>query len=170
MNTRHVSVFGGGRRPNIRPVPRDNAPFTIDHADLMQTTLHARPFTAAGWLFKMKLDGFRALACRRGAEVELLSRRGRPMGAQFPEIIAQLKRISGAQVRGRSTPSLWFPMSAVTRRSKACGDGPSCADRMQSERQQGQRPRRFACSMCYRSTDKICDRFRRPSAKHDYAS
>ena len=62
----------------------------------MQPTLHARPFTAAGWRFEMKLDGFRALARRRGAEVELLSRTGRSIGAQFPEILAQLKRIPGA--------------------------------------------------------------------------
>src|SRR2546423_4031264 len=61
----------------------------------MHPTLHAAPFTAAGWLFEMKVDGFRALACRRGANVELLSRTGRSMAHEFPEIMGALSRISG---------------------------------------------------------------------------
>ncbi|TMG95246.1 MAG: DNA ligase, partial [Betaproteobacteria bacterium] len=62
----------------------------------MHPTLHAAPFTAGGWLFEMKLDGFRALARRRDADVELLSRTGRSMGNEFPEIVAALERIPGA--------------------------------------------------------------------------
>src|SRR2546421_7906288 len=46
----------------------------------------------------MKLDGFRALARRRGADVDLLSRTGRSMAGEFPEIIAALARISGQWV------------------------------------------------------------------------
>jgi ATP-dependent DNA ligase len=41
----------------------------------------------------MKLDGSRALARRQGAEVELLSRRGRIMNEQFPEIVARLRKV-----------------------------------------------------------------------------
>ena len=77
-------------------VPRDVIiPDIIGHLDLMHPTLHAAPFTAAGWLFEMKLDGFRALACRRGAKVELLSRTGRSMAHEFPEIMEALSQISG---------------------------------------------------------------------------
>ena len=43
----------------------------------------------------MKLDGFRALARRRGPRVELLSRTGRSMGDQFPEIVAALLDVPG---------------------------------------------------------------------------
>ena len=77
-------------------VPRDVIiPEMIGHQDLMHPTLHAAPFTTAGWLFEMKLDGFRALACRRGGNVELLSRTGRSMAHEFPEVMGALSRISG---------------------------------------------------------------------------
>jgi len=67
----------------------------IGHEDLMEPVLYRSPFTAPGWIFELKVDGFRALARRRGAQIELLSRRGREMGEQFPEIVAALRRIEG---------------------------------------------------------------------------
>jgi ATP-dependent DNA ligase len=80
-------------------VPRDVIiPEMVGHLDLMHPTLHAAPFTAAGWVFEMKLDGFRALARRHGDDVELLSRTGRSMAGEFPEIMAALARIAGEWV------------------------------------------------------------------------
>jgi bifunctional non-homologous end joining protein LigD len=64
----------------------------------MHATPHAKSFTAAGWLFEMMLDRFRALARRRGAAVELLSRTGRRMGNECPEIINALERTAGEWV------------------------------------------------------------------------
>jgi len=34
----------------------------LGHEELMETVLSPRAFTAAGWIFEMKVDGFRALA------------------------------------------------------------------------------------------------------------
>ena len=34
----------------------------LGHLDLMHLTLDPKPFTAPGWLFELKVDGFRALA------------------------------------------------------------------------------------------------------------
>jgi ATP-dependent DNA ligase len=44
----------------------------------------------AGWLYEPKWDGFRALAQRDGAEVELYSKAGQPLGRYFPEVVAAL--------------------------------------------------------------------------------
>ena len=48
------------------------------------------PFTAEGWLFELKHDGFRAFVRKSGADVHLLSRWGRSMGNAFPEVIDAL--------------------------------------------------------------------------------
>ncbi len=39
-----------------------------------------------GWQFEPKWDGFRCLAFRDGASVELMSKSGKPLGRYFPEI------------------------------------------------------------------------------------
>src|SRR6202521_461712 len=53
----------------------------------MHPTLHPAPFTAAGWVFENKFDGFRALARKSGDKAELISRRGRLLARAFPEVI-----------------------------------------------------------------------------------
>jgi bifunctional non-homologous end joining protein LigD len=60
---------------------------TITAAELMHPELHHRPFTAPGWPFEHKLDGFRALARCDGGDVELSSRTGRSLAHAFPEVI-----------------------------------------------------------------------------------
>ncbi len=44
------------------------------------------PFSAKGWIFEVKYDGFRLLVGRGPAGAELLYRRGSEVGATFPEI------------------------------------------------------------------------------------
>ena len=51
-----------------------------------------QPFTAPGWLFELKLDGYRALAARDG-EPRLLSRNGNDLTACFPEVAQALKAL-----------------------------------------------------------------------------
>jgi bifunctional non-homologous end joining protein LigD len=51
------------------------------------------PFSAPGWLFELKHDGFRLLASRAGAEVRLQYRSGAATGV-FPEIEGALARLS----------------------------------------------------------------------------
>jgi bifunctional non-homologous end joining protein LigD len=55
--------------------------------DLCAPILRSRPFTAEGWLFELKHDGFRTFVRRKGPEIELLSRNGFPMARSFPEIV-----------------------------------------------------------------------------------
>ena len=45
------------------------------------------PFTREGWLFELKLDGYRILADLTEGEVKLLTRRGNDANASFPEIV-----------------------------------------------------------------------------------
>ena len=58
----------------------------IGAGDLMHAIRWPRPFTADGWVFENKLDGFRALL-RKNGTAELISRNGRSMAPQFPEIM-----------------------------------------------------------------------------------
>jgi ATP-dependent DNA ligase len=49
--------------------------------------------TGPGWQYEPKWDGFRAIAHRAGAEVDLRSKSGQPLGRYFPELIAALQRL-----------------------------------------------------------------------------
>ncbi len=51
------------------------------------------PFSAPGWLFELKHDGYRLLAGREGARVQLLFRRGRDASPLFPEIAAAVAEL-----------------------------------------------------------------------------
>jgi bifunctional non-homologous end joining protein LigD len=44
------------------------------------------PFSRAGWVFEIKLDGYRLLAAREKGEARLVSRNGNDLTATFPEI------------------------------------------------------------------------------------
>ena len=46
-----------------------------------------------GWQFEPKWDGFRCLARRRGSEVTLTSKSGKPLGRYFPEVVAMLESL-----------------------------------------------------------------------------
>ena len=48
-----------------------------------------------GWQFEPKWDGFRCLASRDGAKVELMGRSGKSLARYFPEIVAALARLAG---------------------------------------------------------------------------
>src|SRR5437764_10279019 len=70
----------------------------IAASDLCHPTLGRAPFTAEGWLFELKHDGYRALVIKSGARVELLSRWGRSMSHAFPEIVAAVATLPGDAV------------------------------------------------------------------------
>jgi bifunctional non-homologous end joining protein LigD len=59
---------------------------------LMLAETRDRPFTAPGWLFELKLDGYRALAAREGGP-RLLSRNGNDLLPCFPEISQALRAL-----------------------------------------------------------------------------
>src|SRR6201981_3206033 len=43
------------------------------------------------YVFEPKWDGFRAIVCRDGDEIEIVSRNERPMTRYFPELVAAIK-------------------------------------------------------------------------------
>jgi ATP-dependent DNA ligase len=49
------------------------------------------------WQFEPKWDGFRCLAFRKGNEVELMSKSGKPLSRYFPEIIATFALVEPAR-------------------------------------------------------------------------
>ena len=50
----------------------------------------ARELPVGGYLYEPKWDGFRALAFRDGADVDVRSRHGRPLARYFPELVDAL--------------------------------------------------------------------------------
>src|SRR6187551_3292095 len=46
------------------------------------------------WQYEPKWDGFRCLVFREGEEIFLQSKAGRSLGRYFPELIAELHRLS----------------------------------------------------------------------------
>ena len=47
----------------------------------------------AGWQYEPKWDGFRCIAVRDGADIELWSKSGKPLARYFPEVVAMLGRL-----------------------------------------------------------------------------
>src|SRR5438094_8268194 len=52
-----------------------------------------QPFSKAGWLFELKLDGYRVRAGREGGEARLITRKGHDIVAGFPEIARALRAL-----------------------------------------------------------------------------
>jgi bifunctional non-homologous end joining protein LigD len=72
-------------------VPR-KAVRVADVTPMLAETREA-PFSKAGWLFELKLDGYRALAAREGGRAALRSRNGNDLGATFPEVVRALEKL-----------------------------------------------------------------------------
>jgi ATP-dependent DNA ligase len=49
------------------------------------------------WVFEPKWDGFRCVAFKDGAEVQLQSKAGQPLGRYFPELVKRLQRVPVAK-------------------------------------------------------------------------
>jgi bifunctional non-homologous end joining protein LigD len=85
---------GGGEERARRSLRRElarlgarRAAVAVDAVEPMQAEVRERPFTAAGWLFELKYDGYRLLAGRSAAgAVRLLYRSGRDATALFGEL------------------------------------------------------------------------------------
>ena len=71
----------------------------VDAATLrpMLAEAQEKPFNAPGWLFELKLDGYRTLASRDQTS-RVLSRNGNDLSACFPEIVQALKALPFEQV------------------------------------------------------------------------
>jgi bifunctional non-homologous end joining protein LigD len=87
-----VSAGGGerarrGLRRELARLGARRASVAVEAVEAMQAEVRDRPFTAAGWLFELKYDGYRLLAGRSAAgAVRLLYRSGRDATALFGEL------------------------------------------------------------------------------------
>ena len=59
----------------------------------MEALLAAELPEGEGWQYEPKLDGFRCLARRDGAEITLTSKSGKPLGRYFPEVVEILAEV-----------------------------------------------------------------------------
>ncbi|MGZ5165227.1 MAG: ATP-dependent DNA ligase [Burkholderiales bacterium] len=73
---------------NLRDLPQP----TICHKDLMLAT-PGTLFSAPGWIFELKYDGFRCLASKWGDVIRLESRNGRDMSGCFPELVEAMRAV-----------------------------------------------------------------------------
>src|SRR6266540_3638608 len=58
----------------------------VADTQLMLAETREEPFSKAGWMFELKLDGYRLRAARENGAAKLVSRKGHDMTAAFPEI------------------------------------------------------------------------------------
>jgi len=58
----------------------------VADAEPMLAETRERPFSKAGWVFELKLDGYRIRAAREQGEARLVTRKGHDLAAAFPEI------------------------------------------------------------------------------------
>jgi bifunctional non-homologous end joining protein LigD len=58
----------------------------VSGTELMLAETREEPFSKPGWLFELKLDGYRLRAAREDGRVSLVSRNGHDLTAAFPEI------------------------------------------------------------------------------------
>src|SRR5437016_12476636 len=58
----------------------------VEEAEPMLAETREQPFSKPGWLFELKLDGYRIRAAREGGEARLITRNGHDIAATFPEL------------------------------------------------------------------------------------
>jgi bifunctional non-homologous end joining protein LigD len=80
--------------------PRKDPQFDITHRDLMLATSGSAPLDTPGWLYELKYDGFRVLVMRKRDRVRLLSRRGKDLSKNFPEIIDGMSELPDVVLDG----------------------------------------------------------------------
>jgi bifunctional non-homologous end joining protein LigD len=87
----------------------------------MHATRAAQPFDRAGWIFELKYDGRRVLACREGKKVRLLGGRGSDLARGFPEVVACLRTLPDGVLDGtlaRARPARFFAFDLLALRGK----------------------------------------------------
>src|SRR5216117_3425827 len=75
--------------PVVKELARLKAPrraVAVEEAEPMLAETREQPFSKPGWLFELKLDGYRVRAAREQEEARLLTRKGNDIAAAFPEL------------------------------------------------------------------------------------
>jgi ATP-dependent DNA ligase len=75
-------------------------PLSITHRDLTAPTSKAKAFNAAGWIWELKHDGYRALLVKDGDRLNLFTRRGNDLLSFFPEVAADLRKLPDCAIDG----------------------------------------------------------------------
>lgn len=75
--------------PSPRPKPREE-----EHLEPMLATLTDERFSDPDWVFERKLDGERRLSYLRPSGVTMLSRNGKELNNEYPEIVEALRPLS----------------------------------------------------------------------------
>src|SRR5438309_7447727 len=81
------------KAPVLKELARLKAPrraVTVEEAEPMLAETREQPFSKPGWLFELKLDGYRVRAAREHGEARLLTRKANDIAAAFPEIARAL--------------------------------------------------------------------------------
>jgi bifunctional non-homologous end joining protein LigD len=76
-----------GVRRELTKLRAPARPVKPETVELMLAETADEPFSKPGWLFELKLDGYRILAAKEGPLVRLLSRNGNDLAASFPDIV-----------------------------------------------------------------------------------
>ncbi|HEX6314297.1 MAG TPA: non-homologous end-joining DNA ligase, partial [Gemmatimonadaceae bacterium] len=87
--TRHVSELRSALTDAGAPRERVD----INRAGHMLAETGEAPFTRKGWVFELKLDGYRLLAAKKGNDVKLVTRNGNDYTDVFPEIARAIRAI-----------------------------------------------------------------------------
>src|SRR3989449_8326251 len=89
----YTTLFRSRAAPALELLARLKAPRRAvrpEEAEPMLAETRERPFTKPGWLFELKLDGYRVRAARHGGEAQLITRNGHDIAETFPEIARAL--------------------------------------------------------------------------------
>ncbi|MBL0169510.1 MAG: hypothetical protein IPP90_02115 [Gemmatimonadaceae bacterium] len=152
----HAAVERSGAS-RVRVDPRAVEPMLAEPSDT--------PFTRDGWLFELKLDGYRLIAAKTRGEALLLTRNGNDYTSVFPEIARAVKALPFADciVDGEVVV---LDAQGQSRIFRCCSDVVVC--RRPSRfvmRRWSCRPRSL-CLTCWRMTTSICAGCRSPRERH----
>jgi bifunctional non-homologous end joining protein LigD len=87
--TRHVSEL----RDALEKAGAKKDRVDIDKAGVMLAESRDEAFTKEGWVFELKLDGYRLLAAKRGNDVKLVTRNDNDYTEVFPEIARAVRAV-----------------------------------------------------------------------------
>src|SRR2546427_5421784 len=79
--------------PGVKELARLKAPrraVAVEEAEPMLAETREQPFSKPGWLFELKLDGYRVRAARQAGEARLVTRNGHDIAPAFPELARPL--------------------------------------------------------------------------------
>ena len=66
--------------------------------EMMLAEVYPQPFNRPGWLYEIKLDGYRVVMGRVGGQVNLISRNGNELGDSFPSIVEAMRKLPGGDI------------------------------------------------------------------------